>query len=121
MKTGITTHILDLANGKPASNIKVELWKWVQTEGKESKKDFIASGRTNDDGRVDSILLETIATGEYELLFFIEDYFKDNSKKGEESPFLQIIPIRFFAASEEKHYHIPLLISPWGYQTYRGS
>ncbi|MGP7815832.1 hydroxyisourate hydrolase [Niallia sp. 01092] len=117
MKTGITTHILDLVNGKPASDIKVELWKW---EG-DNKKVFIAEGKTNDDGRVDTVLLETVETGEYELLFLIEDYYQKFSNDEQKQPFLKTIPIRFYARSEEKHYHIPLLLSAWGYQTYRGS
>ncbi|WP_445487068.1 hydroxyisourate hydrolase [Niallia sp. 03133] len=121
MKTGITTHVLDLANGKPANNIKVELWRWEQTTENHYNKVFIASGLTNDDGRVDSVLLDTIETGEYELLFFIENYFNDSQLKDGRQPFLRTIPLRFFADSSETHYHVPLLLSPWGYQTYRGS
>jgi len=117
MKKGITTHVLDLANGKPAQNIKVELYKWEQTADGEQRV-FLSAGITNDDGRVETPLLETIETGEYELVYFIEEYLypKDAERK-----FLKKIPIRFFADQREVHYHVPLLLSPWGYQTYRGS
>ena len=113
MKSGISTHILDVTMGKPATGIKVELWK-IEAQSKE----FLSMGVTNKDGRLENALLETVKAGEYELLFHVEEYFKqlkiDNN-------FFSIIPIRFHMEESEVHYHIPLLLSGWGYQTYRGS
>lgn len=113
MKTGITTHVLDLTEGKPGAKMKVELWKIT-----ESARTFIANGVTNDDGRVDSILLEKVEDGEYELVFFVKEYFQ---KLEVENTFFTKIPIRFHTDKTQSHYHIPLLLSGWGYQTYRGS
>lgn len=113
MKTGITTHVLDLSNGKPGKGIEVELWRL-----QDSERIFLASGITNQDGRVDTILLEKIETGEFELVFYIQEYY-GHSK--EQHPFFTTIPIRFYTDETQLHYHIPLLLSGWGYQTYRGS
>ena len=113
MKTGITTHVLDLTQGKPGAGIKVELWKIS-----DSSRDFVANGVTNEDGRVDTILVEKVEDGEYELVFFVKAYFQ---RLEVENNFLTIIPIRFSTDKTQRHYHIPLLLSGWGYQTYRGS
>ncbi|WP_400247904.1 hydroxyisourate hydrolase [Niallia sp. JL1B1071] len=113
MKTGITTHVLDLTKGKPGASIKVELWKLT-----DSARSFIAKGVTNEDGRVDTILLENVDNGEYELVFFVKEYFQ---RLEVENNFLTTIPIRFYTVETQRHYHIPLLLSGWGYQTYRGS
>lgn len=114
MKKGITTHVLDISSGKPAVGIKVELYQITSNE-----RILISTGKTNQDGRVDEILLESVQNGEFEILFYVEEYYekrKDNDKK-----FLTNIPIRFRTVESEVHYHIPLLLSGWGYQTYRGS
>ncbi|MCE4047815.1 MULTISPECIES: hydroxyisourate hydrolase [Bacteria] len=114
MKTGITTHVLDLVKGVPASNILVELWKYSGA----NQSELISSGYTNDDGRVETPLLTELVHGEYELVFYVEDYFKNGEMQ---NVFFRRIPIRFLVAEGESHYHVPLLLSAWGYQTYRGS
>lgn len=113
MKTGITTHVLDVTLGKPGAEIKVELWKITDTT-----RTFIANGITNDDGRIDTVLLEKVEDGEFELVFFVKEYFQ---RLEVENNFLTTIPIRFNTDKAQSHYHIPLLLSGWGYQTYRGS
>ncbi len=114
MKTGITTHVLDLVKGVPASNILVELWS---CKGK-NESELLSSGYTNEDGRVESPLLTEIIQGEYELVFYVEDYWKNVEMS---NVFFRTIPIRFQVSEGQSHYHVPLLLSAWGYQTYRGS
>lgn len=114
----LTTHILDTASGSPAAGVPIELFA---LSGDERRR--IAAASTNDDGRCDAPLLEADAfqVGVYELVFHVGDYFR---ARGEDLPspaFLDIVPIRFGIASPEDHYHVPLLISPYGYSTYRGS
>jgi len=113
MKKGLTTHVLDVTRGKPAEGIKVELWKMVT-----QSKIYLASGFTNEDGRLETPLLETVEAGEYELLFHVEEYV---NKVNTTNSFFTIIPIRFRMEETEDHYHIPLLLSGFGFQTYRGS
>lgn len=118
MKKGLTTHILDLTNGVPAQNVVVELWKI----GEESaEKIFLSSAKTDEQGRIDNDLLEQIDTGEYELLFHVGNYFQTMGTPLAKPIFFNRIAIRVALSSDNRHYHIPLLISPWGYQTYRGS
>lgn len=106
----LTTHVLDTATGKPAVGLKIELFSAGQ---------LIASKVTNTDGRTDGAILpaEAFALGEYELVFHAGDYLRGAGLKG---GFLDIIPIRF-TMDQEDHYHVPLLLSPFGYSTYRGS
>ncbi|EZH66826.1 5-hydroxyisourate hydrolase [Bacillaceae bacterium JMAK1] len=108
----LTTHILDLANGIPAKEVNIELYSIHRGERKEQ----LHVARTNDDGRVDEPLLqgEQLKEGIFELVFHIGDYFTEPS-------FYQTVPIRFEIIDADEHYHVPLLVSPWGYQTYRGS
>ncbi|KHD84772.1 hydroxyisourate hydrolase [Heyndrickxia ginsengihumi] len=115
--TGITTHILDLTIGKPVANIVIELF-YLQ----DSKK-FINKGITNEDGRIDKPLLEKtdLKEGQYELLFHIGPYSSSKHTTVTNHPFLDEIPVRFNIVDVNQHYHIPLLISAWGYQIYRGS
>ena len=112
----LTTHVLDVYHGRPAVNMTIELWR-VET-GREK----LTTIQTNDDGRCDMPLLvgDAIATGDYELVFFVRDYF-ENSAPPVESPFLNKVPIRFTFFDATQHYHVPLLVSPWTYSTYRGS
>lgn len=114
----LTTHILDTANGCPAAGVKVELYR--QTGASE---EHLASEITNNDGRTDSPLLagETMATGIYELRFWVGDYFASKETSLPQLPFLDWVPIRFGIADAAAHYHVPLLVSPWSYSTYRGS
>ena len=113
----LTTHILDTANGCPAANVKIELFRLAGSE-----RSLLTSMITNDDGRTDSPILETgqMTTGTYELVFHIGDYFAN--KSGEESnSFIDVVPVRFGVNDEAAHYHVPLLVSPYSYSTYRGS
>lgn len=112
----LTTHILDIAHGRPAAGVLVELRRIASPAP-------VASARTNADGRCEPPLLEGAAflPGEYELLFHVGAYFRDLGVKLADPPFLDRIPIRFGIAAADQHYHVPLLVSPWAYSTYRGS
>jgi 5-hydroxyisourate hydrolase len=118
MMKGLTTHILDLTHGQPASRVKIE----VSFLG-ESSKHPLKTAMTNEDGRLDVSLLSSdeMQPGEYELLFFIGDYFRRKGLNLEEPLFLDRVVVRIGIAASRSHYHVPLLISPWGYQVYRGS
>ena len=109
--------VLDTAKGCPAEGIRIELYK--VTGNSHSK---IAEAVTNADGRTDSPILpeENFKTGTYELIFFAGDYLRSSGQAGPEPLFLDQVPIRF-GMSEDDHYHVPLLLSPFGYSTYRGS
>ena len=115
--TKLTTHVLDVYSGKPGSGIKVELY-YLKNNQKEKKNTVIL----NQDGRSDKPLLEgeNFLNGKYELVFFIGDYFKSVSKS-DQLPFLDDVVIRFGISKNNEHYHVPLLVSPWSYSTYRGS
>jgi 5-hydroxyisourate hydrolase len=106
----LTTHVLDTSKGKPAAGLEIILYR---VSGNSHRK--IATAVTNSDGRTDGPILpeKDFKTGEYELIFKCGDYLEDTS-------FLNDIPIRF-TMSEEDHYHVPLLLSPFGFSTYRGS
>lgn len=110
----LTTHVLDTANGRPANGVPGRLYAI------DGVRVLIAEFTTNDDGRVDAPLLdeEDFACGTYELIFDVSAYFQ--SGQAETAPFLGDIILRFHLG-ENDHYHVPLLVSPWGYTTYRGS
>lgn len=110
----LTTHVLDTARGLPAAGVKVELYR-LQDGRRDQRGEMV----TNDDGRTDRpILPEAVfETGTFELVFHVGEYFLANGLSGS---FLDEIPIRF-AMTESAHYHVPLLLSPFGYSTYRGS
>ena len=113
----LTTHVLDTARGCPAEGIKIALFRF---SGNTHEK--IAETVTNADGRTDTPILpaETFTTGTYELVFFCGDYLRATQSDLDEPLFLDAVPIRF-GMSEDAHYHVPLLLSPFGYSTYRGS
>lgn len=113
----LTTHVLDTASGRPAAGLKIWLYR---VSGNSHRK--IKEAVTNADGRCDEPLLEgkTFQTGQYELVFFAGDYLRASGGALPDPLFLDQIPIRFGIA-EDKHYHVPLLLSPYGYSTYRGS
>ena len=112
----LTTHVLDTALGRPASGMAIELVRLGTAE------QSLVSTRTNADGRVDRRLLEgaDVVPGTYELRFHAGDYLRSTLKLPEPL-FLDVIPIRFGIAAPDQHYHVPLLLSPYGYSTYRGS
>ena len=114
--TKLTTHCLDTFSGKPAQGIKVDVY-FIS-----DKKTKLNSIILNDNGRSDKPLLEgsNFKEGKYEMVFFIGDYFK-NLTNLPKTPFLNEVVIRFGISKPEEHYHVPLLVSPWSYSTYRGS
>jgi 5-hydroxyisourate hydrolase len=113
----LTTHILDTARGCPAAGIAISLYR---VSGNSHTK--IAEAVTNADGRTDSPILPEgkFKTGTYELIFFAGDYLRATGQSTDDPLFLDAIPIRFGMAADD-HYHVPLLLSPYGYSTYRGS
>lgn len=114
----LTTHVLDTALGKPAEGLTIELF-WLEGEQRQR----ITTVKTNADGRVDGPLVEGIGfmAGTYELLFHAGDYLRRTGVDLPDPAFLDIIPLRFGIANPSAHYHVPLLLSPFGYSTYRGS
>ena len=114
---GLTTHVLDTSIGKPARNILIELF-FLNNEVKNK----ILECTTNKDGRVDRPLLsgENFKFGNYQLVFHVRDYFLKNEIVNSDYSFYDKINIDF-SINEQSHYHIPLLVSPFGYSTYRGS
>ncbi|MEO0916700.1 MAG: hydroxyisourate hydrolase [Pseudomonadota bacterium] len=113
----LTTHVLDTARGCPGHGIQIALYR---VAGDSHRK--IAETVTNADGRTDTPILpeKKFKTGTYELLFFAGDYLRAAKLVSEAPYFLDQIPIRF-GMNEDAHYHVPLLLSPYGYATYRGS
>lgn len=113
----LTTHVLDTARGCPAAGLKIELFS-IDGEARTHLKTLI----TNTDGRTDEQILpaDAFKTGTYELVFHAGAYLDQAGTPPQEHRFLDVIPIRF-GMSEASHYHVPLLLSPFGYSTYRGS
>jgi 5-hydroxyisourate hydrolase len=114
----LTTHVLDTARGRPGQGIRIAIYR---LEGETRTR--LDEAVTNDDGRCDAPLLEGAAftPGEYELVFHAGDYLRRQAMEADEPRFLDVIPVRFGVADAEAHYHVPLLLSPYGYSTYRGS
>ncbi|MFM2043451.1 MAG: hydroxyisourate hydrolase [Pseudomonadota bacterium] len=131
----LTTHVLDLTHGVPAAGLSLS----VHRIGADGVRSHLADAVTNADGRCDGPLLtgDAFAPGEYEILFRVEAYFATRNVPGQGAghrgdaadaaegvagpAFLGDVPIRFRAAAGRQHYHVPLLVSPYGYSTYRGS
>jgi 5-hydroxyisourate hydrolase len=113
----LTTHVLDTASGKPAAGLKVELF------AADGEPRLIKSAITNDDGRLDDPILDgtDFRAGRYELRFHAGEYLRRNGVKLTNPAFLDLIPVRFGIAEPRSNYHVPLLLSPFGYSTYRGS
>jgi 5-hydroxyisourate hydrolase len=119
-KTGrLSTHVLDTVAGGPAGGVRVELHRLDGAGGRIP----LASVTTNADGRTDAPLLagETMAAGLYELTFHVGAYFQLAMPALAQPPFLDIVPVRFRIADAQAHCHVPLLVSPHAYSTYRGS
>ena len=112
----LTTHVLDTASGKPGGSIRIKLFSM------ENGRHLVATSITNADGRTDEPLLneDTFRAGTYELEFGVATYFADSGLNVSDPPFLSDVVIRV-SLIDDGHYHVPLLVSPWSYSTYRGS
>jgi len=114
MPAKLSTHVLDLTTGRPAEGMTIDLWRRGETPV------LVKTVTTNHDGRVEAPLLEgaALTAGGYELVFHVREYF---AARGVGCSFLDDVPIRFTVADATASYHVPLLVTPWGYSTYRGS
>jgi 2-oxo-4-hydroxy-4-carboxy-5-ureidoimidazoline decarboxylase len=115
----LSTHVLDTHSGRPAAGISVELTELSDL----GEARVVARATTNQDGRTDQPLIagRPVPIGRYELTFGIGDYFAGRNVPISDPPFLDRIPLRFSVSDPEGHLHVPLLVTPWGYTTYRGS
>jgi len=118
MSGKLSTHVLDTVHGCPARNMKIELWAIANDQ-----KNLLKTLHTNQDGRTDELLLneEEMQVGIYEIWFNVNDYFAGFKVSQTEPAFLSRVPIRFGISNVSDRYHVPLLVSPWAYSTYRGS
>lgn len=118
----LTTHVLDTAQGVPAAGVFLSLYR-VEMRGDAEGRQELRSVRTNADGRTDGPLLDgrRFEAGTYELVFFVGDYFAGQPVATSVPPFYDVITLRFTVADAAADYHVPLLVSPWAYTTYRGS
>lgn len=114
----LTTHVLDAAHGCPGSSIKIRLYR-VQGESLVP----LADALTNSDGRCDAPLLqgEDYRSGVYQLQFHVGDYYRARGTSLADPAFLDVVVLRFGIDAGQDHYHVPLLVSPYSYSTYRGS
>jgi 5-hydroxyisourate hydrolase len=114
----LSTHVLDTAKGKPAAGVRITLYR-ISGQSHRKVKEVV----TNADGRTEGPLLEgaALTAGSYELVFAAGDYLRATGQAGDGTLFLDEIPIRFGVSDADGHYHVPLLIAPFGYSTYRGS
>ncbi len=114
----LSTHVLDTAAGKPAAGIS-----WTLYRIKDDIREGIGYGITNHDGRTDEALLagDAVQVGTYELVFEVGEYFRTKGADLPDPPFLDSIPLRFSIFDARQNYHVPLLVSPYSYSTYRGS
>ena len=117
-KSILSTHILDVTVGLPAVGVKVDV---AIRDGQYFR--HLGTNTTDSDGRIAKVLFDedTAIAGEYELLFHIGDYFNDRESIKSDGQFLNRIPIHFTITSIDQHHHVPLLVSPWAYSTYKGS
>ncbi len=113
----LTTHVLDTAQGCPAASVGIELYRV------DAKRQLVKKDQTNSDGRLDVPILDTddFQIGVYELVFQAGDYFRRNQSELPDPAFVDEVVLRFGIADVDAHYHVPLLVSPWSYSTYRGS
>ena len=112
--TKLTTHALDTYSGKPAKGMKVDVYFVSE------KREKIKSVVLNNDGRPDEVLIDPIKIGNYELVFYVGEYFKKIVEL-QNPNFLNEVSIKFGISNLKEKYHVPLLVSPWSYSTYRGS
>lgn len=117
MNGKLTTHVLDTARGKPAAGMQIQL---LRCEGDNCTS--VMKTTTNADGRCDAPLLagDSMLAGDYQLLFYVGDYFR-SMQDADADRFLKIVSILFTIADASENYHVPLLVSPWAFSTYRGS
>ena len=113
----LTTHVLDTAHGCPASGLRIDLSVIAPDGGARLLKTVM----TNSDGRTDGPLLTDLDVGHYEIAFHVGAYFRRLGASTADPPFLEVVPVRFAVADPHRHYHVPLLVAPWSYTTYRGS
>ena len=115
----LSTHVLDTVRGGPAADVAIDLH--IIEAGDTSR--LLKQTRTNADGRTDQPLLagDEFKVGTYVLTFHVADYFRRVGASASEKPFLDLVPLRFTIAEPDGHYHVPLLVTPWSYSTYRGS
>jgi 5-hydroxyisourate hydrolase len=115
----LSTHVLDTANGKPAEGVTIRLYRLSH----DGTREHLVAATTNADGRTDLPLLEdsAYAPGSYEIEFHVGAYFMAAGTLSAETPFLDVVPVRFTMSEADGHYHVPILASPYGYTTYRGS
>jgi 5-hydroxyisourate hydrolase len=114
----LTTHVLNLSAGIPAGGMRLELHE-VTPDGPR----LVTQSRTNEDGRCTAPLLEgtSLRTGRYSLTFHVAEYFRAQKVQLPDPPFIDAVVIQFGIADPQQNYHVPLLVSPWSYSTYRGS
>ena len=129
MSGKLSTHVLDTVHGCPARNMKIELWAIALDEQRTfeqrtcEQRTLLKTLYTNQDGRTDQLLLsdQEMQVGVYEIWFNVSDYFASLEVSQTEPAFLNRVPIRFGISDISDRYHVPLLVSPWAYSTYRGS
>jgi 5-hydroxyisourate hydrolase len=113
----LSTHVLDLSAGRPAAGLRIELHRVTPAPA------LLKTAATNTDGRTDSPLLgpDEMAPGTYQLEFHVGEYFASKGTASAKIPFLNVVPVRFGIGDPAASYHVPLLVTPWAYNTYRGS
>jgi 5-hydroxyisourate hydrolase len=113
MSAKLSTHVLDLTMGRPAAGLRLELWRL------DPQRHLVKTAVTNMDGRTDAPLLgpSEMTAGTFEIIFGVADYFG----RGADVPFFDGVPVRFNLVDPDASCHVPLLITPWSYSTYRGS
>jgi 5-hydroxyisourate hydrolase len=116
---GLTTHVLDVALGRPAAGVAIELVRIADDGGERT----VAEAVTDAGGRTAAPLLagDALEAGRYELRFAVGAYLRRAGHALGDPPFLDVVPVRFGISTPGEHHHVPLLVSPWSYSTYRGS
>ncbi|MFF3952825.1 hydroxyisourate hydrolase [Streptomyces sp. NPDC001890] len=115
---GISTHVLDIAHGKPGAGMRIEFSIF-----ENGKYRLIKTVRTNQEGRTDEPILkpEEAKAGRYELLFHVDEYYDGLEEKLSDPPFVDQVPVRFTVFDATQHFHVPMICTPWNCTTYRGS